>query len=197
MERSGVWMAAQAARLRRGADQVGLAVAGSDFVRPWASPAVSAIAVAVATMPFAGWKPPAMWLAVMLALIAGRSAWAASQTDRNASEPVRLNPFGWLISAGFAAAAFYLVFFFTGAAQTLGVTLYGVMMFQILARDYATPRRLIVNLLAHDRVDAASSKRPPGRCSFGARPWRGRSSPCSRAPTWSSAPSAPSRRTST
>jgi PAS domain S-box-containing protein len=53
-----------------------------------------------------------------------------------------------LASVGYSSAAFYLTFFLTGPAQTLGVTLYGLVMFQILARDYAHPRRLFANLIA-------------------------------------------------
>ncbi len=52
----------------------------------------------------------------------------------------------WLMSAGYSSAALYLTLVYAGVAQTLGVTLFGVIMFQILARDYADPRRLIVNL---------------------------------------------------
>jgi len=47
----------------------------------------------------------------------------------------------WLQSAAFAIAAMYLVLFHTGEAQTFGVTLYGVIMFQILVKHYANPKR--------------------------------------------------------
>ncbi|HEX4179991.1 MAG TPA: ATP-binding protein [Caulobacteraceae bacterium] len=63
-------------------------------------------------------------------------------------EDDRFNPFDWLANAGYSVAAFYLVLFYTGAAQTFGVTLYGVVMFQILVRDYAAPRRLLTSLVA-------------------------------------------------
>jgi PAS domain S-box-containing protein len=114
----------------------------------------SSVVLAAASVPFAGWLAPTIWLSVILALAVGEGAWRRRVQARRAADPASggrpeaLNPFSWLISAGFSAAAMYLVVFFGGAAQTLGVTLYGVVMFQILARDYAQPRRLIANLSA-------------------------------------------------
>jgi len=85
----------------------------------------------------------------MVALVAGERRWRRPAAAVKAASGWRgLNPFTWLSNAGYSLAALYLVFFHSGAAQTLGVTLYGVVMFQILARDYDTPRRLMVNLLA-------------------------------------------------
>ncbi|MBS0409604.1 MAG: response regulator [Proteobacteria bacterium] len=114
----------------------------------------SSVVLAAAAVPFAGWLAPSIWLSAIVALSVGEGVWrrrararlAAAPAPAGRSEP--LNPFTWLISAGFSVAAMYLVVFFTGAAQTLGVTLYGVVMFQILARDYAQPRRLAANLSA-------------------------------------------------
>ena len=52
----------------------------------------------------------------------------------------------WLLNVGYSLAALYLVAVFNGPAQTFGVALYGIVMFQILVRDYASPRRLLINL---------------------------------------------------
>jgi PAS domain S-box-containing protein len=102
--------------------------------------------VAAAAAPFAGAAIPAVWLAGICALVVASDLYAARAGSTDASREI--NPFVWLISAGYSAAALYLVFFYGGAAQTLGVTLYGVIMFQILARDYETPKRLAANLAA-------------------------------------------------
>ena len=53
---------------------------------------------------------------------------------RGSASSREFNPFTWLLSAGYSGAALYLVYFFGGAVQTVGVTLFGVVMFQILAR---------------------------------------------------------------
>ncbi|PXA95915.1 hypothetical protein DMC18_03055 [Caulobacter sp. D5] len=94
------------------------------------------IAVCAATLPYSPWIPPLAWLAVMAVL--------ALAEHRNL--PPGRTLFSWLQSAGYAAAAFYLTFFETGAAQTFGVTLFGVVMFEIVVRDYARPRRLAINM---------------------------------------------------
>ncbi|HWA61675.1 MAG TPA: ATP-binding protein [Caulobacteraceae bacterium] len=102
------------------------------------------LAICLGTMPFAGIATPAAWFAGMLALILGESLWKRwSRAERR----LGLNPFDWLLNAGYSAAAFYLTYNFPNAAETLGVTLYGVTLFQILARDYACRRRLIANLI--------------------------------------------------
>jgi PAS domain S-box-containing protein len=113
-----------------------------------ASGLVSGVVVAAAAVPFAGWQTPLLWLAAISSLVLALPIYAAHQGRRGRESGSELNPFTWLISAGYAAAALYLVYFFGGAAQTLGVTLFGVIMFRILARDYASPKRLAANLAA-------------------------------------------------
>ncbi|HXQ47657.1 MAG TPA: ATP-binding protein, partial [Caulobacteraceae bacterium] len=116
--------------------------------RSTASGLVSGMIVAGAAAPFAGWLAPAAWLAAISALVVAADLHTRRSLRNARSTGGEINPFTWLISAGYSGAALYLVFFFGGAAQTLGVTLYGVIMFQILARDYAAPRRLVANLSA-------------------------------------------------
>jgi PAS domain S-box-containing protein len=115
-----------------------------------ASGLVSILIVALAAAPYAGWRWPLVWLGVMAGpVIAEKWLDARRGVAVDGAEPAgRFNPFAWLINAGYSAAALYLTCFYTGAAQTLGVTLYGVVMFQILAHTYASPRRLVANLLA-------------------------------------------------
>ena len=112
-----------------------------------ASAIASAAIVAAATAPFAGWRTPALWLAAMSAMAVGAQFYG-KRLDERGKAATGVNPFSWLINTGYTGAALYLVYFFNGAAQTLGVTLYGVIMFQILARDHAAPKRLAVNLAA-------------------------------------------------
>ena len=116
--------------------------------RSMASGLISGCVVAAGAAPFAGWRAPTLWLVVNSALVLGSHAYAAGATRRGRDAARAFNPFTWLISATYSAAALYLVWFFDGVAQTLGVTLFGVVMFQILARDYEAPRRLAANLAA-------------------------------------------------
>ncbi|HEY0646929.1 hybrid sensor histidine kinase/response regulator [Phenylobacterium sp.] len=132
------------AALARAADLGRALVADPAASRP-ALGAVSALVVFAAAVPFASWRLPGAWLAVMAALLAAEHAWRARTT---AGDGLGFNPFAWLAAAGYSVAGLYLSFFHIGAAQTLGVTLFGVVMFQILARDYDAPRRLWINLAA-------------------------------------------------
>jgi PAS domain S-box-containing protein len=116
--------------------------------RSMASGIISGAVVAAGAVPFASWPTPMLWFVVNSALVIGAHAYAAHLRRQGLDPLHKFNPFTWLISATYSAAALYFVWFFDGAAQTLGVTLYGVVMFQILARDYAAPRRLMASLAA-------------------------------------------------
>ena len=104
--------------------------------------------VALGSVPWLGWPIPLAWLVTMAAFaLAERQIASRPKTARRGSAwRLPRNLFAWLISAGYGVAAFYLTFTQSGAAQTLGVTLFGVVMFTILARDYSRPRRLAMNL---------------------------------------------------
>ncbi len=104
-----------------------------------------AVIVCLAAIPFTGLPIASGWLAIMLLLIAAEHHPRLRHAGLESSFLADGTP--WLINLGFAAAASYLVFYFTGPAQTFGVTLYGVVMFKTLANDYTRPRRLFVNLL--------------------------------------------------
>jgi PAS domain S-box-containing protein len=125
------------------------ALAGGTSSRS-AAQLLSAAIVFAAAVPFAGWRAPALWLLAMAGLVMADHRRAASRAVDEAARPPRdsVDPIAWSLSAGHAAAATYLLIFYTGAAQTLGVTLFGVVMFEILARDYTAPRRLMANLSA-------------------------------------------------
>ena len=90
--------------------------------------------VFAAALPYVPWPIPCGWMAAMAAL---------AVAERGGGRP---GLFAWLQSAGYAVAGFYITLVETGAAQTFGVTLYGVVMFEILAHDYVRPRRLVTNL---------------------------------------------------
>jgi signal transduction histidine kinase len=98
--------------------------------------------VFAATLPYLFWPLPFAWMA-MMAMLAVAEHHDLSREGRSVAGR---NLFAWLQSAGYAVAGFYITFAETGAAQTFGVTLYGVVMFEILASDYARPRRLFTNL---------------------------------------------------
>jgi len=103
--------------------------------------------VFLAAVPFAGLPLPTVWLAVMVALIAAEQRWLRSPRAPARGGGQAGSVFSWLSSVGYSIAALWFVLFYTGVAQTFGVTLYGVIMFQILAREYANPRRLLLNLV--------------------------------------------------
>ena len=98
---------------------------------------------ALAAFPVAGWRLTTSWLLAMLVVTAAQQVWRPTLTARVRRAAV----LSWVRSAGYSAAAFYFVALHTGAAQTFGVTLMGLVLFQTLARDYARPRRLAVNLV--------------------------------------------------
>ncbi|MFT4253756.1 MAG: ATP-binding protein, partial [Caulobacter sp.] len=124
------------ARRRRLAAVFDTLLASPSRVNGLAARLAFCLAVCIATLPYSPLVPPLAWLAVMAALA------LAEHKDF----PPGRTLFSWLQSAGYAAAAFYLTFFETGAAQTFGVTLFGVVMFEIVIRDYARPRRLAINM---------------------------------------------------
>ncbi len=102
---------------------------------------VLALVVYLATLPVAGWVLPTAWFAVMVGVIAGSGVGA--RVDRLGFARLM----SWLAGVGYSCAGLYLVLFHTGAAQTFGVTLYGVIIFQVLVREYTHPRRLFVDLI--------------------------------------------------
>ena len=96
------------------------------------------LAIAAGVVPFAGPVLPAVWFAVMAVLT------LADRIGRAGAKRAALP--SWLLSTGYSVCALYLVLFHTGAAQTLGVTLFGVVLFEILVREYEDTKRLIVDL---------------------------------------------------
>jgi len=112
-----------------------LRVSGGDTGGMSARLVFSAV-VFCATLPYSNDPSPYAWMAAMAAMAVAEARTSGRTTDL----------FAWMQSAGYALAGFYLTFFQVGAAQTFGVTLYGVVMFEILVRDYARPRRLLTNL---------------------------------------------------
>jgi PAS domain S-box-containing protein len=129
------WFASGAAAVRRATLS-----GGSSFVFP--------LIVAAGSAPAAGLPLAAGWLLAMVGLIAGEQRWFLRSADGRSAPGRGAGLFAWWLSAGYSIAAMYLVLFHNGAAQTFGVTLYGVIMFQILAKHYANPRRLLLNLIA-------------------------------------------------
>jgi signal transduction histidine kinase/CheY-like chemotaxis protein len=108
----------------------------------WASGLSLPLLTALAAFPVSGWRLALGWLLMMFAVVAAEQWRRPTPSPEARSDAV----FWWLRNAGYSIAAFYLVAVHTGSAQTFGVTLVGLVLFQILARDYAHPRRLAVNL---------------------------------------------------
>ncbi|HEX3366189.1 ATP-binding protein [Phenylobacterium sp.] len=98
---------------------------------------------ALAAFPVSGWRLALGWLLTMFAIAAAEALWRPAASPQARATMV----FTWIRHAGYALAAFYLVALHTGAAQSFGVTLMGLVLFRILARDYAHPRRLAANLV--------------------------------------------------
>ena len=131
--------------VRRRLGALGAALAGG-AMRSRAYAITSAAVVAGAAAPFAGWSWPAAWFAVACALAFGMRAWTARLERAGRDVESEINPVAVLTSAHYSLAALWLVCFYDGAAQTLGVSLFGVVMFQLLARSYADLRKLFVYL---------------------------------------------------
>jgi signal transduction histidine kinase/AmiR/NasT family two-component response regulator len=109
----------------------------------WGSGLLLPLLTVLAAFPVSGWRLAVSWFAAMLMVTAAQQRWrrAAAAETRDAAV------LSWIRNCGYSAAAFYLVALHTGAAQTFGVTLMGLVLFQTLARDYANPRRLALNLV--------------------------------------------------
>ncbi|MGA0601224.1 ATP-binding protein [Caulobacter sp. KR2-114] len=124
---------------RRDAAAAGLPDEGlAQAVAPRVGPA---FVVAAASAPAVGPAMAGGWLAAVLLLIAGQQGWLGFGRGRRGGAI-----YGWLRTALYALIASDMVLFYTGAAQTFGVTMFGVLIFQILVRDYAQPRRLWISL---------------------------------------------------
>ena len=107
---------------------------------------ISAAVIAGGAVPFAGWTWPAIWFAIACGLVLGMRAWSARLEQAGRDVDREINPVAVLTSAHYSAAALWLVGLYDGAAQTLGVTLFGVVMFQLLARGYSDLKKLLVYL---------------------------------------------------
>jgi signal transduction histidine kinase/ActR/RegA family two-component response regulator len=119
--------------LRRGA--TALIRRGSGLLLP--------LLTALAAVPVSGWRLALSWLAAMVVVTAAQQRWRPAPSPATRGAAV----LSWIRNGGYSVAAFYLVALHTGAAQTFGVTLMGLVLFQTLARDYAHPRRLALNLV--------------------------------------------------
>ncbi len=97
--------------------------------------------VFVAAVPVCGWVLPSLWCTFMgFMIFAGfyRRERSASDSDSQLIQ--------FLVSAGYAIAAFYLIGLPISSARVLATTLYGVTIFGILVRDYREPKRMLINL---------------------------------------------------
>jgi PAS domain S-box-containing protein len=130
---------------RRTFDTLLSALAGG-AMRSRAYGVISAAVVAIAVTPFVGWMLPAAWFVVACGLVIGMRAWFERLTRAGRDIDSEINPFAVLTAAHYSLAALWLVGCYGGAAQTLGVTLFGVVMFQLVARSYANLKHLFAYL---------------------------------------------------
>ncbi len=101
--------------------------------------------VFAAAAPAAGWLLPSVWLVVMIGLVLVERPWDLAAGRRGASD--RIVQAGQLLtSCGYAAAAFYLINLPNLSEKVFATTLFGMVMFKILVRDYAASSRLLINL---------------------------------------------------
>jgi signal transduction histidine kinase/CheY-like chemotaxis protein len=102
--------------------------------------------VFAAMVPVLGWTIPTLWLGLMVLLMLGEQASGvlAKGGDSKNAAPNRV--FEFLTSCVLAVTAFYLIGQSEISEKIVGATLYGAVMFRIIARDYAEWRRMVINL---------------------------------------------------
>jgi PAS domain S-box-containing protein len=130
---------------QRTAETLVAALAGG-AMRSRAYGVISAAVIAAGAVPYVGWAWPAAWFAIACGLVIGMRAWTAKLERAGRDVDSEINPVAVLTSAHYSAAALWLVSGYNGPAQTLGVTLFGVVMFQLLARGYSDLKKLLVYL---------------------------------------------------
>ena len=101
--------------------------------------------VMAGAVPAAGWIAPAGWLLV-LAILGGIERISIKRLNDAASRQLLTRTTHFLISCSYAVAACYLINLPDLSEKVFATTLYGVIMFRILVRDYSAPRRLLLNL---------------------------------------------------
>jgi len=111
---------------------------------------VTPFIVFLAAAPFLGWGLPGVWLGGMVGLLLAEGRLVASRERSGpASRPrdIGLGVTRFALSAGYALASFKIVTAHDATAIMFATTLYGVVIFKILARDYGAPNRLLINLI--------------------------------------------------
>ena len=110
------------------------------------SPFLMPLIVFAAAVPVVGWTLPVVWLATVWALLAldGRSGDRADEAVSARRWLGRIVQV--LVSLAYGLAAFYLIKTPSLGEKVFATTLYGVVIFNVLVRDYRDPARLLVNL---------------------------------------------------
>jgi signal transduction histidine kinase/ActR/RegA family two-component response regulator len=99
------------------------------------------VIVFAAAVPVAGWTLPTAWFAAMVILVFVESRRNSGSMPQGYRQTVQ-----FLLSTGYAIAAFVLTSCPNVTEKVFATTLYGVTMFEILVRDYRSPRRMLINL---------------------------------------------------
>jgi signal transduction histidine kinase/ActR/RegA family two-component response regulator len=112
----------------------------------WASRHAVPFIVFVAMVPVLGWTLPTVWLGLMVLLMLGDRASGFLANGRDSTKAVLDRISEFLMSIAFALTAFYLIGQSDVSEKTVASTLYGMVMFRIIVRDYADWRRMLTNL---------------------------------------------------
>jgi signal transduction histidine kinase/CheY-like chemotaxis protein len=105
------------------------------------------LAILVAAMvPVLGWTIPMLWLGVMAPLMFGDQVSRLLANGRASTKALLDRIFEFLTSIALALTAFYLVNQSDVSEKIVAATLYGAVMYRIIARDYAQWRRMVINL---------------------------------------------------
>jgi len=112
----------------------------------WSSRHTVPFIVFAAMVPVLGWTLPTAWLGLMVILMLGEQASGRLAKGRDETNGLLRRIFEFLMSIALALTAFFLLLQSDVSEKIVAATLYGVVMFRIIGRDYADWRRMVMNL---------------------------------------------------
>jgi signal transduction histidine kinase/ActR/RegA family two-component response regulator len=112
----------------------------------WSSRYAVPLIVFAAMVPVLGWTIPTVWLGLIGLLTLGEQASGLLAKGRDSKNAALSRIFEFLTSTALALTAFYLIKQSDISEKIVAATVYGVVMFRIIVRDYADGRRMLINL---------------------------------------------------
>jgi signal transduction histidine kinase len=112
----------------------------------WSSRQTVPFIIFVAMVPVLGWARPTIWLGLMVLLMLGEQASGRLVKGAGSKIAMLARVFEFLTNIVLALTALYLLVQTDISEKIVAATLYGVVMFRILGRDYADWRRMVINL---------------------------------------------------